>query len=53
MQVSKAFLGAKFSRRITITKLENDKMGALDARGYSEKELAELAAEMQRLDCVH
>ena len=45
----KAFLAAKSSRRITITKLEHDKMGALDARGYSEKELAELLPKCRDL----
>ncbi len=45
----KSFLAAKSSRRITITKLEHDKIGALDARGYSEKELAELLPKCREL----
>ena len=45
----KSFLAAKSSRRITITKLEHDKIGALDARGYTEKELAGLLPKCREL----
>ena len=47
--VIKSFLAAKSSRRMTITKLEHDKIEALDARGYSEKELAELLPKCREL----
>src|SRR5713101_6068638 len=35
--VIKAFLARKSSRRITITKLEHDRISALDARGYTKE----------------
>jgi len=47
--VIKSFLAVKSSRRITITKLEHDKIGALDARGYTENELAELLPKCREL----
>lgn len=47
--VIKAFLAAKSSRRITITKMEKDKVVALDARGYTQEELAKLLPSSREL----
>lgn len=47
--VIRAYLSAKSSRRITITKLDHNKIGAIDARGYSKEELAELLPRCREL----
>jgi hypothetical protein len=45
----KAFLAAKSSRRVTITKLERDKIGSIDARGFSKEELIEMLPKCREL----
>ncbi len=45
----KAFLALKSSRRITITKIEEDKVVSLDARGYTKEELATLLPSCREL----
>jgi hypothetical protein len=45
----KAFLAAKSARRITITKLDHDKIGALDAQAYSEKQPAAVLPKCREL----
>ncbi len=47
--VIKAYLALKSSRRITITKLQDDKIVALDARGYTKEELTELLPSCREL----
>lgn len=47
--VIKAFLASKSSRRITITKIQDDKVVALDARGYTQEELANLLPSCREL----
>ena len=43
------FLQARAARRITITQMQPGKIGSLDARGYSEKELAEILTTCNEL----
>ena len=43
------FLRRNPSRRITIAKIDRDKIVALDARGYSKKQLAELLPKCREL----
>jgi hypothetical protein len=47
--VIRAYLSSKSSRRITITKMESDRIGALDARGFSKEELAEILPKCREL----
>jgi hypothetical protein len=47
--VIRAYLSYKSSRRITVTKMEGDRIVALDARGFSEEELAKLLPNCREL----
>jgi hypothetical protein len=47
--IIKAYLAAKSSRRITITKIQDDKVVALDACGYTKEQLATLLPTCREL----
>ena len=45
----RAYLSNKSSRRITITKIDSDRIVALDARGFNKEELAKLLPNCREL----
>jgi hypothetical protein len=47
--VIRGYLSMKASRRITITRMKNGKIDALDARGYSKEELTELLPQCREI----